>query len=141
MQTPSSEQASSPPLPPGKASAPRAVGSKASTTSSAARDPAEQCCSSPATSPVPLQTTGVESSCPAVLGSGRWRAQLGKSSTELRAWLPLPLPDPHCIFLVSALVCFLVLVILFLLSGSLEMGVSASESHTDRLDSFMQMCP
>jgi len=38
----------------------------------------------------PLQSTGSESSCPAVLVSGRWCAQLGKSSTELRAWLPLP---------------------------------------------------
>jgi len=35
------------------------------------------------------------------------------------------------IFLVSPLVCVIVVILLFLLSGSLGVGVSAAESHTD----------
>ena len=33
----------------------------------------------------PLQSTGAESSCPALLGSGRWCAQLGQGNVFLSA--------------------------------------------------------
>jgi len=52
-QMPPCEQGPLSPVPPSKASALRAVGSKASTTSSAARAAAELCCNSPATGPLP----------------------------------------------------------------------------------------
>ena len=41
---------------------------------------------------------------------------------------------------ISPLLCVIVIVILFLLSGSLGVGVSAAESHADLVGPFVHRC-